>query len=109
MTVLPAPLALFFVFCFGAMLGSFLNVVIYRLPLEESIVMPASHCRQCQAPIRWYDNIPILSWFWLRGCCRHCREAISWRYPLNEFMTAALFVLLQLAYGWSWQWVAMCA
>lgn len=108
MTILPTPLASVFVFCFGAMLGSFLNVVIYRLPQEESLVLPASHCPRCQTPIRWFDNIPVLSWLWLRGRCRSCQTVISWRYPLNEFATGALFVLLQLQYGWTAQWGAMC-
>lgn len=108
MTALPTPLALFFVFCFGAMLGSFLNVVIYRVPNDESIVMPPSHCPRCETRIRWYDNIPVLSWFVLRGRCRHCREPFSFRYPFNEFLTGALFVLLQWRFGWTAQWAGMC-
>jgi leader peptidase (prepilin peptidase)/N-methyltransferase len=84
---------------FGAAIGSFLNVVIYRLPAGQSVVRPRSHCR-CGAAIAWYDNIPVLSWFVLRGRCRHCRERFSFRYPLVEAATAALFVGLWLVGGW---------
>jgi leader peptidase (prepilin peptidase) / N-methyltransferase len=79
------------VFAIGACVGSFLNVVIYRLPKEESIVTPGSHCG-CGAPIKWYDNIPIVSWLVLRGRARCCRRPFSVRYPLVELLTAALFV-----------------
>ncbi len=76
----------------GAIVGSFLNVVVYRLPRHESLVTPASHCPRCGTPVRPYDNIPILSWLLLRGRCRSCNEPISPRYPLVEAMTAALCV-----------------
>ncbi len=76
----------------GAIVGSFLNVVVYRLPRHESLVTPASHCPRCGTPVRPYDNIPILSWLLLRGRCRSCAEPISPRYPLVEAMTAALCV-----------------
>ncbi len=75
---------LVFVVCWGMIWGSFANVVIARLPRHESIVLPASHCLACQTPIRWYDNIPVLSWLLLRGRCRACGEPISWQYPLVE-------------------------
>lgn len=86
-----------FIILFGAVVGSFLNVVILRLPEEgASIVYPASHCPRCKAPIRWYDNIPVLSFFLLRGRCRSCRAAISWQYPLVEALMAGLsFALFQ--------------
>ena len=74
----------------GAVAGSFLNVVAYRLPRHESIVKPASHCTRCGTPVKPYDNIPILSWLLLRGHCRGCGEPISPRYPLVEAGTAAL-------------------
>ncbi len=74
----------------GAIFGSFLNVVAYRLPRRESLVTPASHCPNCDAPVKPYDNIPILSWLLLRGHCRSCHEPISPRYPLVEALTAAL-------------------
>src|SRR5580693_1703064 len=76
----------------GAIFGSFLNVVIHRLPRHESVVSPASHCPGCDTPVRPYDNIPILSWLLLRGHCRGCGEPISMRYPLVEALTAALCV-----------------
>lgn len=76
----------------GAIVGSFLNVVAYRLPRHESLVTPASHCPRCGTPVKPYDNIPILSWLLLRGHCRSCGEPISVRYPLVEALTAALCV-----------------
>lgn len=79
------------VFVFGACIGSFLNVVIYRLPAGKSVVHPRSQCR-CGAFIAWYDNLPILSWFLLRGKCRHCGEGFSIRYPLVELGTALIFL-----------------
>lgn len=84
---------------FGAMLGSFLNVLILRLPKDESVVFPGSHCPRCQAPIAWYDNIPILSWVILGGKCRHCHESISVQYPLIELLTALLWAAAAWHYG----------
>ncbi|HOS78584.1 MAG TPA: prepilin peptidase, partial [Syntrophales bacterium] len=84
---------------FGAAVGSFLNVCIYRLPAEQSIVRPGSRCPQCLTPIRWYDNLPILSFLILRGRCRACAAAISWRYPAVEGLTALLALLLFWKYG----------
>lgn len=84
---------------FGAVLGSFLNVVAYRLPRKESLVRPASRCPQCGTPIRPYDNVPVLSWLWLRGRCRSCSARISVRYPIVEAATAALCVGAVLAGG----------
>src|SRR5919106_2930360 len=77
---------------FGAIIGSFLNVVIHRVPLEESIVFPNSRCPSCGAAIAFYDNIPVLSYVALRGKCRGCKERISFRYPAVDLLTAALFV-----------------
>jgi leader peptidase (prepilin peptidase)/N-methyltransferase len=77
---------------FGAIFGSFLNVVVHRLPRHESVVTPASHCPKCGTPVKPYDNIPILSWLALRGHCRGCGERISARYPLVEALTAALCI-----------------
>ncbi len=74
----------------GAIFGSFLNVVVHRLPRHESLVAPASHCPKCGTPVKPYDNVPILSWLLLRGHCRGCGEPISARYPLVEALTAAL-------------------
>src|ERR687894_1240007 len=78
---------------FGAVIGSFLNVVVHRVPLEESIVFPNSRCPSCGTVIRPYDNVPVLSWLVLRGRCRSCRSPISARYPAVELLTAALFAL----------------
>src|SRR5579884_3317388 len=76
----------------GLCFGSFGNVCILRLPLDESIRYPASHCPSCSGALRWYDNIPVISFLWLKGRCRHCHAAISWQYPLVELLIAALFV-----------------
>lgn len=81
------------VFVFGLMIGSFLNVCIARLPEGESVVSPGSRCPICRQPIRWFDNIPVLSYLWLRGRCRGCKTTISARYPLVELATAGLFAL----------------
>ncbi|GIU82138.1 MAG: prepilin peptidase [Acidobacteria bacterium] len=80
-------------FSLGAIIGSFLNVVIYRVPRRESIVFPNSFCPECKTPIKPYDNIPILSWIILKGKCRHCKGKISLRYPFVEFLTATIFFL----------------
>ena len=81
----------------GAIMGSFLNVVVYRLPRHESLVTPASHCPRCGTPVKPYDNIPVLSWLLLRGHCRSCGESISVRYPLVELMTGVLCIGAVLA------------
>jgi len=89
-----------FLFVFGAVVGSFLNVVIHRLPHPDlSIVRPRSRCPRCDALVRWYDNIPLLSFALLRARCRGCGGAISWRYPLVELLTAGLAVALFLQLG----------
>ncbi len=90
-------------FGFGCCLGSFFNVVIYRLPHGKSIVSPGSHCPQCQKAIAAYDNIPLLSYVLLRGRCRHCGVHIPWRYPLVELLAGVMFVLLFRRYGWQVQ------
>ncbi|HEY6000918.1 MAG TPA: prepilin peptidase [bacterium] len=84
---------------FGAVVGSFLNVVIHRLPAGESIVHPGSRCPRCGAPIRPWDNIPVFGWLALRGRCRDCREPISVRYPLVELANALLWAALALRFG----------
>ena len=83
----------------GAMIGSFLNVVAWRLPRGESLVTPGSHCPACDAPVRPYDNVPVLSWLLLRGRCRDCRASISARYPLVEIVTGLVFAAVIAARG----------
>lgn len=89
-------------FLFGLVVGSFLNVVIYRLPRHESLVRPGSHCPGCDTPIHWYDNVPLVSWLVLRGRCRECKTRISYRYPAVEAVTGAGFVLAIWRFDVSW-------
>ncbi len=86
-------------FLFGAVIGSFLNVCIYRLPRSQSLVAPGSHCPSCQLPIRWHDNIPLLSFLRLRGRCRACGASISRRYPLVELLNAAGYAWIAQRFG----------
>ena len=88
-----------FAFVLGLCVGSFLNVVIHRLPRDESIVHPASHCPGCQTPLRWFDNLPLVSYLWLRGRCRGCGGHISLRYPVIELVTGLLFAGVVLRFG----------
>ena len=97
--LLPFPLALIFVSTIGALIGSFLNVVIHRVPREESVAFPSSRCPACGTAIRPYDNVPILSYLVLRGRCRACGVSISARYPAIEALTALLFGLVFLHDG----------
>jgi leader peptidase (prepilin peptidase)/N-methyltransferase len=83
----------------GLIIGSFLNVVAYRLPRGESLSRPASRCPGCDTPIKPYDNVPVLSWLALRGRCRSCKTAIAWRYPLVELATALLLALTVVVLG----------
>jgi leader peptidase (prepilin peptidase)/N-methyltransferase len=87
------------VFLFGLVIGSFLNVCIARLPVEGSVVRPPSHCPRCKSPLRWHDNIPIVSFLLLGGKCRHCRQPISWRYPLVELLNGLLYLAAWQAFG----------
>jgi len=84
---------------FGAMIGSFLNVCIHRLPKEESIVRPGSHCPKCKTPIQYYDNIPLISFLLLRGKCRYCQASISIQYPIVEAITALSSFFLFITFG----------
>ena len=81
----------------GACVGSFLNVVVWRLPREESLVFPGSHCPRCGASLAWFENLPLLGWLLLRGRCRHCHAAIAIRYPLVEMLCAGLWVAMLFA------------
>ena len=83
----------------GLVIGSFLNVVVWRVPRGESVIRPGSRCPACGAPIRPYDNVPVLSWLMLRGRCRDCKTRVSPRYPLVELTTGVAFA----AVGWHWQ------
>jgi len=87
----------------GAALGSFLNVCIYRLPQNKSVVTPRSACPNCDAPIAWYDNVPIFSWLLLGGRCRHCRTGISMQYVAVEVVVAAIWGGALWRYGLSWE------
>lgn len=91
-----------FVFIFGILIGSFLNVVIYRIPKGESIVFPSSKCQACQTPLKWYHNVPIFSWLLLRGKCGFCSEKISIQYPLIELATGIIAVALFYKLGLVW-------
>ena len=86
----------------GLLIGSFLNVVIWRVPRKESVVRPPSHCPQCETPIRPVDNVPVLSWLLLRGKCRHCGNPIPVRYPLVEAGCGVLFAVVAARFGSSW-------
>jgi len=88
-----------FVFVFGLLVGSFLNVCIVRLPRGRSIVTPPSHCPRCTSGIKFYDNIPVVSFLLLRGKCRSCGEPISWRYPLVELLNGLFYVWIMSEFG----------
>jgi leader peptidase (prepilin peptidase) / N-methyltransferase len=90
-----------FLFIFGSIIGSFLNVCIVRIPEKISIVLPASHCPRCKNPIPWYDNIPLLSYIILGGRCRHCTAPIAFRYFIVELLTPAVLLMLYAAFGLS--------
>jgi leader peptidase (prepilin peptidase)/N-methyltransferase len=105
---MPLPLVLYiYAFIIGAVVGSFLNVCIYRLPAEKSIVSPPSSCPVCGNRIRWYDNIPIISFLLLRARCRVCHSPISWRYPLIEALNGLLTLLLFMKFGVSFPFLAL--
>ena len=84
---------------FGLIVGSFLNVCIFRLPRDESLAWPGSRCTSCGRALSWFENVPVLSWVALRGRCRTCRAPVSWMYPSVEVVTAAVFVSTYLLYG----------
>ncbi len=92
-------MTVFFVFLLASMIGSFLNVCIHRIPSDESIAFPASHCPHCHTPIRPWDNIPIVSYMILRGRCRHCQTGISIRYPVVEALTGLAGVATYAVFG----------
>jgi len=97
------------IFVFGALIGSFLNVCIYRMPRGQSIIWPSSRCPYCNNPINYYDNIPIISYYLLlRGRCRSCKEKISGRYPLVEALNAFFYLLVFWRFGPGWSSVVYC-
>jgi leader peptidase (prepilin peptidase)/N-methyltransferase len=95
------------VFVFGALIGSFLNVCIYRIPKEKSVVTPPSTCPSCGTGIKFYDNIPILSYIILRGRCRNCKAEFSARYPFVEFINAALYIAVLYSFGYASPWALL--
>lgn len=88
---------------FGLLFGSFLNVCSLRWPQDESVISPPSHCPRCGAPVRWHDNVPVVSWLLLRGRCRSCREHISVQYPLVELATGLMWAGVFAAHGAGWE------
>jgi leader peptidase (prepilin peptidase)/N-methyltransferase len=84
----------YFIFIIGLLFGSFFNVVIFRLPLNQNIAFPSSHCTSCNGVLKWYHNIPIISWLFLKGKCSYCSEKISFQYPLVELLTGFLFYFI---------------
>lgn len=96
-----------YIFVVGIVIGSFLNVVIYRVPKEISVAKGRSFCPHCQAPIKGYHNVPLFSYLWLRGKCADCGAPISLRYPLVELFTGLLAILIFALYGFSFQWLVV--
>ena len=90
------------IFLVGIIIGSFLNVCIYRLPLKQSIIFPNSHCTHCKESIPFYFNIPIISFLFLKGKCHHCKGRIHWRYPLVELLNGLTYLYLFFVFGLSW-------
>lgn len=103
MDILIELLANLFVFILGASIGSFLNVVVYRLPAGLSLLFPPSRCPRCLNTLKVYDNVPVFGWLWLQGRCRYCRSRISIRYPIVEAVTGVLFLLVFWTFGTSLQ------
>ncbi len=96
--MVPPVIWLIFFFMMGASIGSFLNVVVWRLPQEMSLIKPGSHCPSCKHPLSWYDNVPVFAWFYLGGKCRYCKTPYSFKYPFFEFITGAVFAGLYWLY-----------
>lgn len=100
------------VFILGAAIGSFLNVVVYRLPEGLSLLYPPSRCPRCETRLKPYDNVPVFGWLWLKGKCRNCKLPIAARYPIVEFATGGLFVAVFMFFGATWQtpghWIFVC-
>lgn len=106
--MLPTILLYIIIFLYGIIIGSFLNVVIYRLPLKENIVTTRSHCMSCGYQLRWYDLVPLFSWLMLGGRCRQCKTKISIQYPIIEALNGILYILVFLKYGISVESLLYC-
>ena len=89
------------IFIYGLIIGSFLNVLIYRIPKGENIAWPGSHCPACSHSLKWYDNIPLFSYITLKGRCRYCNIEISMQYPLVEFINASIYIIMYIKFGLS--------
>ncbi len=96
------------IFIFGITIGSFLNVCIYRLPMQESIITAPSHCMSCGRKLKWYDMIPVFSWLVLGGKCRNCKSKISAQYPIIEALNGILYVLVCAVNGLTWVSLVYC-
>lgn len=97
--MLPTVLLYIIIFLYGIVIGSFLNVCIYRIPKQENIVKIRSHCMHCGYQLRWYDLVPVCSYLWLRGKCRSCKQKISVQYPIVELLNGALYCIVFAVYG----------
>ena len=98
---MPHSFIYFFLFVFGTIIGSFSNVCIYRIPLKQSVITPSSFCPSCMSPIKFYHNIPILSYIYLKGSCPSCHTRIPFRYPLVELLTGLIYIALYMKFGLS--------
>lgn len=96
------------IFLYGIVIGSFLNVCVFRIPKNESLVTVGSHCMDCGHPLKWFDLIPLFSWLSLRGRCRYCGSALSPQYPLVEAVNGILYVLVFAVKGWNWNSLLYC-
>ena len=106
--MLPTIFLYIVIFCYGIIIGSFLNVLIYRLPKKENIAIVRSHCMQCGYQLTWYDLVPLFSWLALRGKCRKCRKKISVQYPLIEALNGVLYIMVFHHYGLSIESLLYC-
>ena len=109
METLARAIAFTFAFAFGACIGSFLNVVVYRIPAGISLVHPPSRCPKCGHPLGATENVPVFGWLWLRGRCRWCKTSISSRYPTVEAVTGIIFMLVFWRFGYSLETIGYCA
>jgi leader peptidase (prepilin peptidase)/N-methyltransferase len=94
-----------FIFVYGIVIGSFLNVCIYRIPRNESLSYPPSHCTSCGSRVKWYDLFPVISYLFLKGKCRYCGENISIRYPFIELLTGLIYILIYVNFGFSFEFL----